>query len=169
MIVGCVGDSGTVCPAQTTSLCTNTAALMCVVSATSTVPCTDNQRVNCVRSEVPCVNNTAPECQESGKGSTVLNIPCISSAKIYGQLTVVNNTILGNGNNLMTNTAMNSNSAPYPVTTTLQSNKVKGQETQNFCVTIVALPAKRKITQGEIAFQGAKDLTSKFLAKVFGS
>lgn len=209
-IVGCVGDSSTVCPAQTTSLCTNTGALMCVVSATSTVPCTGNQQVNCVRSEVPCVNNSAPECKESGKNSTVVSIPCVSTAKIYGELTVVNNTIVVNSTSLMPNATMHSNSTSnnattvpvvsdgvttpkystyypivinestqypitttpnptqYPITTTPQPNRVKREVTQNFCVTIVALPAERKITEGEMVFQGAKDLTSKFLAKAFG-
>lgn len=95
-IVGCVGDSTSICPANTTSLCTTDGKLMCVVPVTSLVTCkdTNNQIVNCTSSTISCVNNTAPECAGTNNKNVVVSIPCVSTARIYGNITFVNNTIV---------------------------------------------------------------------------
>jgi hypothetical protein len=181
-IVGCVGDSTTICPVNTTSLCTSDGALMCVVSATSTVPCSDNRQVNCIKTTISCVNNTAPECKNSNQNSTSVSIPCVSSAKVYGDLTYVNNTIIvANATNVLngTNSTATGNSTtgaatnnsiitttpgsqPPPATNMTVSRK-RRDAPQDFCVTIVALPAKRKATEGEQFLDDAKFLTGKFI------
>ncbi|EFA02752.2 hypothetical protein TcasGA2_TC008485 [Tribolium castaneum] len=97
-IIGCVGDSATVCPANTTSLCTSDGTLMCVVAATALITCKDanNQMVSCTSSTMSCVNNTAPECVGTNKSNVVVNIPCLSTADIHGDIKFVNNTIVKN-------------------------------------------------------------------------
>ncbi|XP_001815706.2 mucin-2 [Tribolium castaneum] len=187
-IVGCVGDSVTVCPSNTTSLCTSNGALMCVVSATSTVPCTDNRQVNCVKSVVPCVNNTAPECKNSNQNATTVSIPCISNAKVYGDVKTVNNTIVTNSTNANSTTSStqypitttpvaivsssdgttSTYSTKYPITTTPEPStnppvRKKRETAQNFCVTIVALPAEKKPTEGELFLKDAKSIVEKFI------
>ncbi|EFA02750.1 uncharacterized protein LOC663436 isoform X2 [Tribolium castaneum] len=167
-IVGCVGDSVTICPVNTVSLCTSNGALMCVASATSTVPCTDNRQINCVRSVVPCVNSTAPECKNSNQNTTTINIPCISKAELYGDLKTINNTIIPANATLLNTTAVNNStgtnevSTQYPITTTPVPHLRKRDVAQNYCVTIVALPAKRQPTEGEQFLSDAKFLTGKF-------
>lgn len=178
-IIGCVGDSVTICPSNTTSLCTSSGALMCVVAATSTVPCTDNRQVNCVKSTISCVNNTAPECQN--QKSTSINIPCVSNAQIYGNLNVVNNTIVANNRTIgdipvnatidsTTSTSTSTTIEPltstkYPITTTQSQselNRSKRDIPQNYCITILALPAEKAQTQGEEFYQEAKSVITSF-------
>ena len=181
-IVGCVGDSVTICPANTTSLCTSSGALMCVVSATTTVPCTDNRQVNCVTSTIACVNNTAPECKNS-QSSTTISIPCISNAEVHGDLKYVNNTIVV-ANATENSTTSTTTSTQYPITTTpssppptqypitttpipvVQARK-RRDIAQNFCVTIVALPATKKETEGEVVLKDAQYIVQNFLESVF--
>jgi hypothetical protein len=177
-IVGCVGDTTTVCPSNTTSLCTTSGALMCVVSATSTVPCTDNRQVNCVKSTITCVNNTAPECKNAN--STSVSIPCVSNARIDGDLTIVNNTVVPT--NATSTGTTTENSTKYPITTTPTSTidsstkypitttpvpptnaRRKRATPQEFCVTVVALPAKKEPTEGELFLQDANFIFNKFV------
>ncbi|KAK9870758.1 hypothetical protein WA026_009719 [Henosepilachna vigintioctopunctata] len=94
VIVQC-GDGSQICPANTTSLCTANGQIMCVVISSNTVPCKDNPNLQCVRSTVPCENNDAPECKGIAKGqSAAINIPCISSTTIEGNVTTVNNSLV---------------------------------------------------------------------------
>ncbi|RZC39804.1 cell wall protein DAN4 [Asbolus verrucosus] len=196
-IVGCVGDTTTICPGNTTSLCTSTGTLMCVVSATSTVPCTDNRQVNCIKSTISCVNNTAPECKNSN--STSINIPCVSTAKVYGDVKYINNTIIVekpvNSTNATSTTAANNNSTintndtistepkystKYPITTTptpeSQTTSVnttvnvrKRRDTpQNFCVTVVAIPSKTPLSEGDKVLDDAKEIFNNFIESAWG-
>lgn len=209
-IVGCIGDSGTICPTGTTSLCTSNGAILCVASASSTVPCTDEKQGNCIKSVIPCVNGSK-DC-EIGTNKTV-TIPCISKAQVPGNITYVNNTIIvnnttiinnynnGTGNNTLGNgtiTSLNSttlsNSSPVPlanltidalnnltttteVPTTIQPN-ITSDGTRSkrdvpavvndFCVTILALPAERKPSEQEQLVQKGTGIFSKFLVKALG-
>lgn len=195
-IVGCIGDAGSFCPANTTSLCTNNGAVMCVASATSTVPCSNEKQTNCVKTTVPCVNSTAPECANSQRNATTINIPCISTAKIYGNLDVVNNTIVisnttavsvnasaanTNSSSVNSTTSINgtvtSTALPETTTPNSQGNSTlnttssvpeKKDPPQVFCVTILALPAQRKPTEGEVVFNSAKSIWQKFAVKALG-
>ncbi|XP_044255464.1 mucin-3B-like isoform X2 [Tribolium madens] len=253
-IIRCVGDSTSVCPTNTTSLCTSDGRLMCVVAATALVTCKDanNQLVNCTSSTMSCVNNTAPECAGINKTSVVVNIPCLSTADIYGDIKFVNNTIvkhevppnitsgevkyvskmsvnadeinlvnnnesLSTGNSTTGNlhfngtegisggmkyvnnnetlaklngttgnfkdtegisgemkyvnnneTLVNSTTTPFTSPTTTPSEYWKWkrsvpQASQQFCVTIVASPAKRKPTQGEEFLEEANSILKKFI------
>ena len=190
-IVGCVGDASTICPGNTTSLCTSDGALMCVASAVSTVPCSDNRQVNCVTSTISCVNNTAPECKNANQGTTTISIPCVSKADVYGDLKTVNNTIIPanatllptstvNGTNTTavngTNSTVNDNStlitqytqAPVVTTTPVpQTQRKKREVAQNYCVTVLALPAKREKTEGEEFLSDAKFIAEQFLESVW--
>ncbi|KAJ8982356.1 hypothetical protein NQ317_013107 [Molorchus minor] len=205
-IIACVGDSGSFCPANTTSLCTNNGAVMCVASAISTVPCTENKQTNCVKSTIPCKDNKAPECKDSNQDKAAISIPCISTAKIYGDVSYVNNSIVvsnytTNNTSSLGNNATSSSSMPnYTVTTEANQNitttevagnvsttessanlatavtnitannssEVKNVEPQMFCVTILALPAQRKLTEGEIFMNQSKNIFNKFVVKSFG-
>ncbi|XP_019870725.2 uncharacterized protein LOC109599210 [Aethina tumida] len=182
-IVGCVGDSGSICPANTTSLCTSNGAIMCVASALSTVPCKDVKDTNCIKSSVPCIDKNAPECKDSSQNTTTVSIPCISTAKIYGNVTYVNNTILveptnvtSNNNNATNSTITANNSTtpvpttttPVPTTTAPSTTTTAKPEPQNFCVTIIALPAIRKQTPGEDLFDSLDKTVDKFLTASFG-
>uniref|UniRef100_A0A6P7FZ32 DNA-directed RNA polymerase II subunit RPB1-like isoform X5 n=1 Tax=Diabrotica virgifera virgifera TaxID=50390 RepID=A0A6P7FZ32_DIAVI len=160
-IVGCVGDTGSFCPSNTTSLCTNNGAVMCVASATSTVPCSLERQTNCVKSSVPCLNSTSPDCVGAVKSATV-SLPCISTAKVLANITFVNNTIVLAPT---TNTTVpnNTSSTPLPVTTTPQP-----VTPQNFCVTILALPAERKLTESEKLANGVDGLFGKIAVKALG-
>ncbi|CAH0549783.1 unnamed protein product [Brassicogethes aeneus] len=172
-IMGCVGDSGSICPANTTSLCTNTGAIMCVTSATSATACKDVKDANCIKSTVPCVDKNAPGCKDNPQNTTTVNIPCISTAKIYGNITYVNNTIVvENANATMNvtsnNSTMSSNATetttPAPATT--PPPNVKPEE---FCVTILALPAVRKVTEGEKVYNEIESTVTNFLGKSLGT
>lgn len=192
-IVGCVGDAGSFCPANTTSLCTNNGAVMCVASATSTVPCTNEKQTNCVKTTIPCVNSTTPECAKSVQNTTTLSIPCISTAKVYGNLEFVNNTIVisnttaistntsgvnstTNNNGTTSSTELPMTTTPSPQTTTVNStispsnntDATKKEPAQTFCVTIVALPAERKPPESEVIINSAKNIFTKFAVKALG-
>lgn len=184
-IVGCVGDAGSFCPANTTSLCTNNGAVMCVASATTTVPCSKEKQVNCVKTTVPCVNNTTPECANSQTNSTTLNIPCISTAKVYGNLSYVNNSIVIANTTAIntsaspingtvgTNVTVSSTALPETTTTSFTNSTVVKRETsgpvpQVFCVTILALPAERKPTESEVLVDSAKNIFLRFAVKSLG-
>ncbi|CAH0556117.1 unnamed protein product [Brassicogethes aeneus] len=93
-VVGCVGDSGSICPANTRSLCTDQGVIMCVALISATVPCKDEKDTNCVTSTIPCVNSEDPKCKGNPQKFTTVSIPCISTAKIYGTVTYVDNTII---------------------------------------------------------------------------
>ncbi|CAH1370299.1 unnamed protein product [Tenebrio molitor] len=253
-IVGCVGDTTGVCPANTTSLCTSDGRLMCVVAAASLVSCTDsnNKTVSCTKSTISCVNNTAPECAGKNNTNVVVNIPCLSTAKVYGTIKYVNQTIVGapdvtthtnflsesktpisnngtillangtlvsangtlisnntasingtllsvngtlisngtvssNGTLLVANTTSTSNdttssngtllnynpdSATWvpttPITTTPTTSvywkwKRSVPEPQEFCVAVVAMPARRQLTQGEEFLEDASSVFKKFV------
>lgn len=131
---------------------------MCVASAQSTVPCTNDIQTNCVKSTIPCVNGTDCKQQEMAANSTV-SIPCISTAKIYADITFVNNTIVVD--NAVANNGTTNGTTSITTTT---APKVP----QNLCVTIVALPATRQPTEGEQVFQQAKSVFSKFVVKALG-
>nr|CAI5861904.1 unnamed protein product [Callosobruchus analis] len=178
-IVGCVGDSGSFCPANTTSLCTNNGAVMCVASATTTVPCTNDRQTNCVSTTVPCVNNTAPECKDSSQKETAIRIPCISTAKVYGDISYVNNTIVvanatTEANSTIATSTNSTDNNSTVITTTLASNitnstaSEKKGPPQTFCVTILALPAPAKQTEGGKLFEGAKNVFGMFAVKALG-
>lgn len=187
-IVGCIGDAGSFCPANTTSLCTNNGAVMCVASATSTVPCSNEKQTNCVKSTIPCVNSSTAECAKSSQNTTTLSIPCISTAKVYGNLNVVNNTIVisnttavstsasnvtttGTNNGTVSSTALPQTTTPNLQTTTSNSTNStveKKDPPQVFCVTILALPAARKPPESEIVFNSAKSIFEKFAVKALG-
>ncbi|RZB39278.1 hypothetical protein BDFB_011968, partial [Asbolus verrucosus] len=170
-ILGCTGDSTDVCPANTTSLCTSDGTLMCVVTARSTVVCGKD---NCVRSVISCLNNTAPECKGTNKNSTLVNIPCISTAEIYGNYRFVNNTIRNDTSNVIATNAQNIDySTKYPITTTpppFQSVQTSQRtvQVQEFCIVIVAKPAVRSLTKGEEAFNGASGFVEKFIERAWG-
>ena len=90
-----MGDSTSVCPANTMSLCTTDGTLMCVVAVSKLVTCVENGKtVNCTRSTISCVNNTAPECGGKNQGNVTVNIPCVSTANVEGPVKYVNNTIV---------------------------------------------------------------------------
>ncbi|XP_076273207.1 uncharacterized protein LOC143204524 isoform X2 [Rhynchophorus ferrugineus] len=205
-IVGCIGDSGTICPSGTTSLCTNNGAILCVASATSTVPCTDQKEGNCVKTVVPCVNGTG-DCS-AGQNKSI-SIPCISKAKVMGNITYVNNTIIVNNttiinnsivvnnnmtvsNNNMTVTSSNSTvnntsstvsntttvptimTTLIPETTTMAALNRSKRDTStlpvnDFCVTILALPAERKPTPQEKFLSAGTTFFSKFFVRAFGA
>lgn len=211
-IVGCIGDSGTICPTGTTSLCTNNGAILCVASATTTVPCTEQKQGNCVRSTIPCVKDSA-DCK-LGTNQTV-TIPCVSTAKVPGNITYVNNTIVVNQTTIVNNnfnngtlndtmsssntssvlsasnsvingsvpvsnltdsalaTALNISSNNGTIVTSPDSTRRKRDTSSvpvnEFCVTILALPAERKPTQQEILFKQGTSIFSKFLVKALGA
>lgn len=197
-IIDCVGDSGDVCPVNTTSVCTRDGKLMCVAPATATISCHNN--LMCTRSLISCVNNTASEC--SGKqNNTWIDIPCLSTAKIYGNISVVNNKLIINNSSMtnLTTTVTNANntsnatSTTSPTTTllpiTVTSSLVVEPTTSTYwkwkrqvfqanyppaapiahdmCVTVVALPAERTKTQGEILYNEAKDMVNRFFDSVW--
>lgn len=175
-VVTCIGDTGSFCPAGTISLCTNNGAVMCVASATTTVPCTDVSQANCVKSTVPCLNSTAPECKGATNNTTTVSLPCISTAKIYANVTYVNNTVTIANTTAQNTTALNatvttdnstnftvSSTTVLPVTTT-----EKPKEPQTFCVTILALPAKRELSESEKLFNSADSMFGNFAVKVLG-
>ncbi|XP_050300056.1 translation initiation factor IF-2-like [Anthonomus grandis grandis] len=184
-IVGCIGDSGTICPAGTTSLCTNNGAILCVASATSTVPCSDVKGANCVQTIVPCVNGTG-DCNP-GENKTV-TIPCISKAEVPGNITYVNNTIITVNTTIINNnfngTSVNSTSVTngtttteLPVTTLLpnvtsdgaaRSKREAATHVNEFCVTILALPAERKPSEQEQLVDRSTDIFAKFLVRALG-
>ncbi|KAJ8928101.1 hypothetical protein NQ314_019366 [Rhamnusium bicolor] len=118
-IVACVGDTGSFCPANTTSLCTNNGAVMCVASAVSTVPCTKEKQTNCVKSTVPCKDNNAPECKQSTQSAASIAIPCISTAKVYGDISYVNNSIVISNSTDYNNTTITD---AISIVTTTESN-----------------------------------------------
>ncbi|XP_056647546.1 uncharacterized protein LOC130452358 isoform X2 [Diorhabda sublineata] len=161
-VVTCVGDTGSFCPSNTTSLCTNNGAVMCVASASTTVPCTDVQNTNCVKSMVPCLNNTSPECAGTLKKTTDVTIPCISTAKIFANVSYVNNSVVIVDTN-STSIDINSTTTVSTVTTTPQPTTP-----QTFCVTILALPAERKIPENEKVIEKADQIFGSFATKVLG-
>ncbi|XP_030745685.1 nuclear pore complex protein NUP62-like [Sitophilus oryzae] len=190
-IVGCIGDSGSICPAGTTSLCTSNGAILCVASATSTVPCTNNRQGNCVRTTIPCVNGTK-DCT-TGQNET-LTIPCISSAKVMGNITYVNNTIIVNNTTIVNNNGANSTTLTNTTVSTTSSvqNGTDSQENvtttevpttlpprskrevhsipvNDFCVTILALPAERKPTEQEKVLEKGTSFFTKFLVRALGA
>ncbi|KAF7273820.1 hypothetical protein GWI33_013489 [Rhynchophorus ferrugineus] len=212
-IVGCIGDSGTICPSGTTSLCTNNGAILCVASATSTVPCTDQKEGNCVKTVVPCVNGTG-DCS-AGQNKSI-SIPCISKAKVMGNITYVNNTIIVNNTTIINNsivvnnnmtvsnnnmtvsnnnmtvissnstvnntssTVSNTTTVPtimttlIPETTTMAALNRSKRDTptlpvNDFCVTILALPAERKPTPQEKFLSAGTTFFSKFFVRAFGA
>ncbi|KAG5873091.1 hypothetical protein JTB14_037647 [Gonioctena quinquepunctata] len=197
-IVGCLGDSGSFCPAGTTSLCTNDGAVMCVASATSTVPCTDQSQTNCIKSTVPCLNSSAPGCIVASQNTTTVSLPCISTAKIFANVTYVNNTLVianmtqvdsnatvnaSSVNTTMNGTTIANTTAGSIVTTTesavytttfpnptiaVNTRTVKQDPPQEFCVTILALPAVRKPTVGDTFFSASEKLFGQFALRAFG-
>ncbi|CAH0556116.1 unnamed protein product [Brassicogethes aeneus] len=117
-VVGCVGDSGSICPANTRSLCTEQGVIMCVASISATVPCKDEKDTNCVTSTIPCVNSKDPRCKNNPQNATTVSIPCISTAKINGTVTYVNNTIIvENFNSSRPSRSVVDNATEYPTTT----------------------------------------------------
>lgn len=180
-IVACVGDAGSFCPQNTSSLCTNNGAVMCVASATSTVPCSNQKQVNCVKTTVPCLNSTSPECMNSQQKSATLNIPCISTAKVAGNISYVNNSIVITNTTALSTTVGNTtvivNGTSVPVTTTASpittttsttTTSTAAPPPQVFCVTILALPAERKPPEGEVVYNAAENIFAKFAVKALG-
>ncbi|XP_019755458.2 uncharacterized protein LOC109534289 isoform X3 [Dendroctonus ponderosae] len=198
-IVGCVGDSGSICPQGTSSLCTNNGAILCVASAASTVPCTDAAQGNCVRTVMPCVNGT----QDCTVGSnTTLAIPCISKAQVPGNVTYVNNTVIVNHTTIINNfangtslnetvTSANSTSGntvngtavelsvlniTTPVNgtepnanTTRSRRDTPAQPVNEFCVTILALPAEKKPSTQEQLLEKSTNVFAKFFVRALGA
>lgn len=159
-IVACVGDSGSLCPTNTTSLCTNNGVVMCVATATSTIPCTNEKQSNCVKSIVSCKDNNSPECKQASQGTASISIPCISTANVYGNITYVNNSIV------ISNTTAGGD-GPGSRNITVATNAEKGPS-QMFCVTVLAVPAERKLTEGEKLFSRGKEILSRFAIKALG-
>ncbi|CAH1104927.1 unnamed protein product [Psylliodes chrysocephalus] len=116
-IVVCPGDTANLCPAGNMPLCTNNGAVMCVVTAQSTVPCADNIQTNCASSKVTCVGNTSPECRQQNQEASI-SIPCVSTAKIDAGVEFINNSLIVTNPN--------------------------DSSTKAFCVTVVALPTQSK-------------------------
>lgn len=185
-IVGCVGDSGTICPQGTSSLCTNNGAILCVASAASTVPCTDSKQGNCVQSVVPCVNGTQG-CTEGT--NTTLAIPCISKADVPGNITYVNNTIIVNHTTIINNfangtsanetsgTAVNGtvvnlatlNGTEFSANATRSRRDAPAQRVNEFCVTILALPAEKKPSTQEQLLEKGTNVFAKFFVRALGA
>ncbi|XP_060530803.1 protein pygopus-like [Cylas formicarius] len=191
-IVGCVGNSGSICPPGTTSLCTNNGAILCVASATTTVPCSGQNNQNCIETNIPCINGTG-NC-ETGKNQTV-TIPCVSNAKVLGNITYVNNTIIVNNTTIINNnvtyngTIQSSNStlssstnstegvtfSPLPVngnnmsdTVQVKTKREANLPVHDFCVTVLALPAERKPSEAEMVVSKGTNIFTKFLVKALG-
>ncbi|XP_072376776.1 uncharacterized protein [Diabrotica undecimpunctata] len=115
-VVVCPGDSSSLCPPGTMSLCTNNGAVMCVVNAMNTSPCSTNKQVNCANSTIPCENNSSPECKQ--KTAASVSIPCVSTANIPASVDFINNSV---------------------IVTDANDSTVK-----SFCVTVLALPSKNE-------------------------
>ncbi|XP_066245244.1 uncharacterized protein [Euwallacea similis] len=183
-IVGCIGDSGTICPSGTTSLCTNNGAILCVASASSTVPCSDQTQGNCVRSVVPCVNGTK-DCVVGQ--NTTLTIPCISKAEVPGNITYINNTIIVNQTTIINNNGTQVQNGTVPMgnltevaVTALhslngnvtsdgtRSKRAAAAQINEFCVTILALPAERKPSDQQQALEKGTSIFSRILVRALG-
>ncbi|KAL1509126.1 hypothetical protein ABEB36_003914 [Hypothenemus hampei] len=198
-IVGCVGNTGSICPSGTYSLCTSNSAILCVASASSTVPCSDQNHVNCVKTVIPCVNGTM-NCQE-GQNSTSIILPCVSKATVPANITYVNNTIIVNNNNTTVINNNGTNNGTFNDSTTTTNSSITTTRTDNttvinnngtvtdiseksrqrremvtmpntvneLCVTILALPAERKISEQQQVLQSGVGLFSKFLIRALGA
>ncbi|XP_018577014.1 uncharacterized protein LOC108915464 [Anoplophora glabripennis] len=164
-ITTCVGDIGTFCPANTTSLCTKNGTVMCVTSATTTVPCNNEGQTSCVRSSVPCKDNNSTECKQSSGDAVSMTIPCISTAKVYGSITFVNNSIVVSNSTASNTDTITNNSNTAAV---MNATNVEGGPPQKFCVTILALPTERQLTEGEKLFSEAKEVFSLFAVNALG-
>ncbi|XP_045479748.1 adhesive plaque matrix protein-like [Harmonia axyridis] len=174
VIIQC-GDSSQICPANTTSLCTASGQIMCVVIASNTVPCADQPNMRCVKSTIPCENNEAPECKGIAKGqTTTVSIPCISNTTIEGNVTTVNNTIVSNDpQNNTTRVLATETTTPQILTTQstigdLGNRRRKREAPLEFCVTVIAQPSKRALTEGEQVFNEIASIFDKFFTTAFG-
>ncbi|KAL3265346.1 hypothetical protein HHI36_009554 [Cryptolaemus montrouzieri] len=183
-------DSSQICPVNTTALCKTNGEIMCLVAATRTIPCKHDSNVRCIRSMIPCENNDSSECKGVAKGqSASIDIPCISNTIIDGNITTVNNTIISTDKSRNETITPISNFETTPVITTIRSSETTLPSVQikisditfpsldssssktsapQFCVTIIAQPSKRALTEGEQAFNEATNIFEKFFSKAFG-
>ncbi|XP_018577011.1 uncharacterized protein LOC108915461 [Anoplophora glabripennis] len=144
IFVICAGNSSTLCPTNTTALCTSNGALLCVTRDSSTVPCLHDRRVSCVRSSVPCKENHGPECETSLNGVASISIPCVSTVNVYGTVSYLYYSIL------------------------ITNNSTSDNSRKSFCVTVLALPAERRLSEGEKVLKKAENVLAAFAVSALG-
>ncbi|XP_023014581.2 uncharacterized protein [Leptinotarsa decemlineata] len=161
-ISACLGDSGTFCPANTTSLCLNDSSVMCVTDVLLTEPCEKTKGTNCVKSTLPCLDNKAPKCRKGVKRVHV-TMPCMSVATVFGDIMYVNNTIY---------TSSSSDTQSYIDIQRIPKRTVNSttpyDRAQQFCITIIVLPAERNISEGEKLLKSSKNVFLNFAMNMFG-
>ncbi|XP_057669172.1 mucin-2-like isoform X1 [Diorhabda carinulata] len=156
----CDGDSGLFCPTNTSSICLNDGAVMCLTDLMLTVPCLKYNDTVCVRSTVSCANNYP--CQKTSRSKRV-SIPCISTATIYGDVKLERNYIY---KKIPSAAKLYENLQPIPGTNV--NNTPVYHKAQQFCVTLTALPAERIISEGEKFLEGSESLFGRITSKIFG-
>lgn len=133
--------NATLCAPNTMPLCMNNGTLLCVSFPQVVQPCKDNTSINCVRTEIPCLNETDPNCNKV-TNKTVLDMPCISSVNITGNFNQNQSDTSANGTLVLNNTQ------PLDANTTSLL-----QNATDFCVTIVALPVAYNETAEKIKYE----------------
>lgn len=165
--------------ATATTPCSNNVQANCI---SSTINCVNNTAPECKNSNsntttinIPCLSNA----QIYGDLKTVNNTIIPANATllpINSNSTNFNNTVgttvnattslttngtIGTANVTIDNTLT---TTPYPITIQPPSGppRKKREVPQNYCVTILAVPAKKEATEGEQFFDDAKFLVNKF-------
>lgn len=156
-VVACAGNASVLCSSHTTALCMSNGTIMCVAKREETVPCQNDPSAVCIKTEIPCINKTQPGCED--KNTTVINLPCVSNATVFGNLTFTNNSIVL--------------SDPVNVTSVSGTNNnvltVKDTRIPNlFCITVIAEPSVQK-PNPDAVYEKVKETFTGFLVKAWGA
>lgn len=109
----CVGNNSLLCPSKTWTMCMTNGTIMCLVKPADLNRCSKYVWVECVRSDL----RRSPQDTE-----IAVEIPCISSVTLHGNLTYQNNSVFAE------NAASNFASNTYETV---------------FCATVIAEPAPK--------------------------
>lgn len=166
-VVACAGNSSLFCPPNTVALCMSNGTIMCVAKPETLIRCPDNSGAYCVQSAIPQLNSTTPTTGQNN--TTIINIPCISNATLYGNLTYQNNSIVikddrnstlsGNATSLVPNNSSHQNASGHVQP---NSNPVV------FCITVIAEPAVKK-PDAAVLYEKIRGNTLHFIANALGA
>lgn len=157
-IISCAGDSGTLCQPNSTALCLNSGQVMCVVDALMTVPChsTTKDEKYCAKMTLPCKTVFPPNCL-TRRASRIIVLPCMSFAKILGNVIYVENilSVLSDSNG--------QKAKQYVYTDLEVLDLEESSKSQLFCVPIIFTPVERQLSDGERLLSNIKNIFSRFV------
>lgn len=173
-VVACVGNSSLLCPPNTAALCMSNGTIMCVAKPETLIRCPDNSGAYCVQSAIPNLNTTAttPTAgQNNVTNTTIINIPCISNATLYGNLTYQNNSIvLQDGRNLTVSN--NTTNTTHQNATLNNTVAILPPANENnpivFCITVIAEPAVKK-PDAAVLYDKIRGNALHFFTKALGA